>query len=179
MRAPFPRIRIPIQQRADRPMISRQWSSFQQLNCEELYEILRVRQEIFTVEQRCAYQDADGLDSSALHLQAWESDSGRRRIVGYLRVLPPSSRFAEPSIGRLLVIPALRRTGLARDLMEEALERIAVLHPGMPVRISAQWYLRNFYVSLGFTAVSAVYDEDGITHLDMLRLPEEQHRTER
>ena len=155
-------------------MISRQWSSFQQLNCEELYEILRIRQEIFTVEQHCAYQDADGLDSCALHLQAWESDFNRRRIVGYLRVLPPGSRFAEPSIGRLLVIPALRRSGLARDLMKEAVERIAALHPGMPVRISAQWYLQNFYASLGFTVISAVYDEDGIPHLDMMRLPEEQ-----
>jgi ElaA protein len=158
-------------------MISRQWSTFQQLNCEELYEILRIRQEIFTVEQHCAYQDADGLDCCALHLQAWDPDSSQRRIVGYLRVLPPGSRFAEPSIGRLLVIPALRRCGLGRDLMKEALERIAVLHPGIPVRISAQWYLQNFYVSLGFTAASVVYDEDGIPHLDMLRLPEEQPPT--
>lgn len=158
-------------------MISRQWSTFQHLNCEDLYEILRIRQEIFAVEQHCAYQDADGLDFCARHLQVWESDSSRRRIVGYLRVLPPESRFPEPSIGRLLVVPALRRCGLGRDLMEEALERIAVLHPGMPVRISAQWYLQNFYAGLGFTAASAVYDEDGIPHLDMLRLPEEQLRT--
>jgi ElaA protein len=152
-------------------MITKKWSSFQQLSPEELYEILRIRQQVFTVEQHCPYQDADGLDLCAWHLQAWDASTDRQRLVGYLRVLPPGSRFPEPSVGRLLVAPALRRHGLARRLMEEALSRIADLYPGMPTRISAQLYLRDLYHGLGFAASSPVYEEDGIPHLEMLRQP--------
>lgn len=150
-------------------MMRKKWSSFQQLSIEELYEILRIRQQVFTVEQRCPYQDADGLDLCAWHLQAFDAAADPPRLGGYLRVLPPGSRFPEPSIGRLLVAPELRHCGLARELMQEALSRIALLYPGMPTRISAQLYLRDLYRGLGFTASSPIYDEDGIPHLEMLR----------
>ncbi len=102
-------------------MTTMHWFSFNELSREDLYEILRVRQEVFTVEQNCAYQDADGLDQSAWHLMLRQPGPTGQRLVAYLRVLPPASRFREPSIGRLLTIPAVRRTGLARIIMLEAL----------------------------------------------------------
>ncbi len=150
-------------------MVSWQWSPFAQLSGEDLYQILSVRQEIFTVEQNCAYQDADGLDQCALHLMGWRQDLDHRRIAAYLRVLPPGTRFREPSIGRLLTIREVRGTGLGRAIMQRALVRLAILYPGIPIRISAQQYLESFYQGLGFTAVSAVYEEDGIAHLEMVR----------
>ncbi len=150
-------------------MVSWQWSSFAELNREVLYEILRVRQEIFTVEQNCAYQDADGLDQCALHLMGWKKDRAPNRLATYLRVLPPGSRFGEPSIGRLLTIREVRGKGLGRAIMQRALAQLAILYPGSPIRISAQQYLENFYHGLGFTAVSATYEEDGIAHLEMVR----------
>jgi len=151
-------------------MISWQWSAFNELRREELYEILRVRQEIFTVEQNCAYQDADGLDQCALHLMVWRKDLDHRQLAAYLRVLPPESRFREPSIGRLLTVRTARGTGLGRAIMHQALARLAVLYPGIPIRISAQQYLESFYQELGFTAASAIYEEDGIFHREMVRL---------
>lgn len=72
-------------------MIAWQWSAFDELSRDELYEILRVRQEVFTVEQNCAYQDADGLDQCALHLLQWHQSSEQRQLAAYLRVLPPAS----------------------------------------------------------------------------------------
>jgi ElaA protein len=152
-------------------MTTMHWLSFNELSREDLYEILRVRQEVFTVEQNCAYQDADGLDQCAWHLLCRQPDQAGQRLVGYLRVLPPASRFREPSIGRLLTISAVRRTGLARIIMLEALARIAVIYPGLPVCISAQHYLEHFYNSLGFYANSDIHDEDGIPHRHMLHPP--------
>ncbi|MDP3478249.1 MAG: GNAT family N-acetyltransferase [Desulfoprunum sp.] len=150
-------------------MISWQWSAFNELSREELYEILRVRQEIFTVEQNCAYQDADDLDQCALHLMGWRKTLDHRQLAAYLRVLPPESRFREPSIGRLLSVRTARGTGLGRAIMHQALARLAVLYPGIPIRISAQQYLESFYQDLGFTAASAIYEEDGIPHREMVR----------
>jgi ElaA protein len=152
-------------------MTTWQWSSFTELSCDDLYEILRVRQEVFTVEQNCAYQDADGFDQCAWHLFQWHLHSGQRQIPVYLRVLPPASRYQEPSIGRLLTVRTSRGKGLARAIMLEALQRIAALYPGMPIRISAQQYLEHFYKDLGFMAASGIYDEDGIPHREMLRSP--------
>jgi ElaA protein len=152
-------------------MTTMRWFSFNELSREDLYEILRVRQEVFTVEQNCAYQDADGLDQCAWHLLCRQPGSAEQSLVAYLRVLPPASRFREPSIGRLLTIPAVRRTGLARIIMLEALNLIATHYPGMPIHISAQHYLEHFYNSFGFYANSDIHDEDGIPHRHMLHPP--------
>jgi ElaA protein len=150
-------------------MISWHWAAFEQLALEELYEILQVRQQVFSVEQHCAYLDADGLDQCALHLMGRRKDPEYRQLVAYLRVLPPGSRFPEPSIGRLLTARPLRGTGIGRAIMHEALTRLAVLYPHSTVRISAQQYLEGFYQGLGFTAASGLYQEDGIPHREMVK----------
>ena len=128
----------------DSDMIGWRWCIFKELGRDELYEILRVRQEVFTVEQNCAYQDADGLDQSALHLIGWRERADGRQLVAYLRVLPPGSRFSEPSIGRLLTIHSMRGAGIGRTAMLEAIRKITDLFPGNGIRISAQKYLENF-----------------------------------
>jgi len=146
-----------------------QWSSFDQLTREQLYEILRMRQEVFTVEQDCAYQDADGKDPFAWHLCGWSDQSESPALLAYLRVVFPGEKYAEPSIGRVLTAASTRGSGLGRELMRRAMENTAREYPNTPVRISAQQYLERFYSGFGFERVSEPYDEDGIPHIEMLR----------
>ncbi len=145
-----------------------QWSCqpFAALSVSELYQILHWRQSVFVVEQSCAYLDADGLDLECLHLSLCNPQA---ELIAYARLLPPGLNGAEPAIGRVLVVPQYRRQQLARALMLCALDEIAQRFASMPVRISAQLYLQDFYQRLGFVATGAPYDEDGIPHIDMLR----------
>jgi ElaA protein len=146
-----------------------QWSRFQDLRPEHLYEVVRLREGVFIVEQKCAYPDADGRDPAAWHLLGWRERDGERRLVAYARVFEPGVRYPEGSVGRVVTAPEVRRTGLGRILMAEALRRLESLAPGQPIRLAAQRHLENFYSSLGFTTASAPYEEDGIMHVDMLR----------
>ena len=150
-------------------MIKWQWSSFDELSLYELYEILKIRQTIFIVEQDCAYQDADDLDQVAWHLIGWHEDAHKKNMVAYLRVVFPGKKFPEPSIGRVLVAPESRKTGLGKELTAEAIARIAEVYPKSAIRISAQQHLEKFYTDFGFKAVSKPYLEDGIPHIEMLR----------
>lgn len=142
-----------------------QISRFERLNNRDLYRILAARAAVFVVEQTCPYQDLDGMDSQAVHLWAEASDD---KLLAYARLLPPDTRFREPSIGRVLTIAEGRGWGLGRLLMIRALDEAAKAFPGNPVRISAQQYLEKFYNGLGFRTVSAPYLEDDIPHLEML-----------
>ncbi|GAA3547284.1 GNAT family N-acetyltransferase [Zobellella aerophila] len=139
---------------------------FEQLTREQLYRLLALRCQIFVVEQDCAYQDLDGLDilPDVLHVMAWER--GELRAAG--RILGPGVQTAEHVwIGRLVVVPAARGQGLARVLMQQAIEAATTHWPGYPLRLSGQVYIRDFYRSLGFVPVSDEYLEDGILHQDM------------
>lgn len=150
-----------------------QWQTFDQLSACELYHLLQLRQQVFVVEQRCPYLDADGLDEEAHHLLLYHHvDAGVARLVGCLRVLSPGKRFQTPSIGRLAVADSVRGQGLARLLMEQALNHTRLSFPGQDITISAQQYLQKFYERLGFISISSPYLEDGIAHRDMIhRLP--------
>ncbi|WP_428355902.1 GNAT family N-acetyltransferase [Methyloprofundus sp.] len=150
-------------------MIKWQWSLFDELSLHDLYEVLKVRQAVFVVEQGCAYQDVDELDQVAWHLIGWHEDAGFKKIVAYLRVVYPEEKFSEPSIGRVLVTPELRKSGLGKKLIAEAIVRISDEYPDSAIRISAQKYLEVFYSDFGFTTVSSIYEEDGIPHIEMLR----------
>jgi ElaA protein len=134
--------------------------SFAELTAGELYAIIALREQVFVVEQRCAYLDADGHDTHARHV--WAARGGVP--LAYLRVLPPGAKFAEASIGRVVVAPSARGTGLGRELMRRG---IAICDG--PIRIGAQAHLERFYRELGFETVSGPYDEDGIPHIEMLR----------
>ncbi|MDT8998592.1 GNAT family N-acetyltransferase [Paucibacter sp. APW11] len=135
-----------------------------------LYELLSLRAEVFVVEQRCIYQDLDGLDPDLWHLRGLDEASGQ--LLAYARLLPPGAKGAaqsEPMIGRVLTAPQARGSGQGRALMQQALLHCERLWPGQAVALSAQAHLQDFYASLGFVPCSAVYDEDGIAHIDMRR----------
>ena len=148
-------------------MIHWQWQPFAGLDTTTLYGIMVARQAVFVVEQHCAYRDADGRDPAAWHLVGRSSE---REVAAYLRVLLPGARFAEHSIGRVLTTAAFRGQGLGRELMLRGLARVAEQFGAVPIRIAAQAHLADFYGSLGFATVGGPYEEDGIPHIDMLRL---------
>ncbi len=138
---------------------------FDELTTLQLYALLVERVTVFVVEQNCAYPELDGLDPAALHLSAW---SRQGRPVAYARILGPGKRFAEPSIGRVLIVAGFRHLGLGRAVMRRAITAIRQRWPRSPIRLSAQQHLEHFYAGLGFVTVSPAYDEDGIAHIDML-----------
>jgi ElaA protein len=138
------------------------------LGTAELYAALAARQQVFAVEQQCAFLDADGHDAHAWHLLGWAGEPREQPLVAYLRVLDPGHKFAEPSIGRVLTLAPYRGVGLGRVLMLEGMARTAAAWPRRAIRIAAQQRLEAFYASLGFRVASPPYDEDGIAHIDML-----------
>ncbi len=144
------------------------WYSFKDFTNEELYDVLQLRQEIFVVEQDCAYLDCDGLDKICLHLVGWQTTGKKFPPVAYLRIVPPQSETKYPAIGRVLIHPNERATGLGRKLMKKCLAQLHKLYPDRAIRISAQQYLIDFYGSLGFQPSSEMYLEDGIPHLEMI-----------
>src|SRR6185295_12180009 len=90
-------------------------------------------------------------------------------LTAYLRLVPPGVRTPEVALGRVVVAPSARGTGLGRAIMREGLARCAQRYPGQPVKVSAQQHLEKFYNGLGFVTVGAPYDEDGIMHVDMVK----------
>lgn len=139
--------------------------SFQELNATELYEILKVRQEVFIVEQTCYYQDADDYDQKAIHL--WAEKEGK--IIAYCRFFAPGIKYQESSIGRVLTHPKYRSLSLGRHMMKLALDAIEKRFETKSCRISAQDYLLKFYESFGFKDTGKKYLEDDIPHTEMVR----------
>lgn len=135
------------------------------LDVKTLYEIIALRINVFILEQTCFYEELDHKDYNATHLYTLD-DKGTVRA--YLRILDPGVSYDELSIGRVLVAPSARGTGLGRELMLKALSYITEQYGEVPIRISAQAYLQRFYESLGFTPASEIYLEDGIEHLEMV-----------
>ena len=142
---------------------------FSELSTVELARIYRARQEVFVIEQQCAYLDADALDEVSSHVAAWSPEVVLP--LAYARVVNPGGKYAEPSLGRVVTTAQARGTGLGRELVRRALEHCALVFPGQAVRISAQERLERFYGEFGFTSVGAAYLEDGIPHVEMLRRP--------
>lgn len=136
---------------------------FNELTVEELYDILKVRSEVFVVEQNCVYNDQDGKDIDSIHIMIKEGN----KIMAYLRVIKPGVSYDNASIGRVLVTSEARKKGLARKIVCAGIDYIINSWNEDKITIGAQNYLRDFYESLGFEAVSEVYSEDGIPHLDM------------
>ena len=138
---------------------------FNDLSPSELYAILRLRSEVFVVEQNCAYQDADNKDQRAWHLMGWLDDN----LAAYTRLLPVGVTFAEASIGRVVTSPSVRGQDYGKELMRQSIEQLHRLVGVVPIRIGAQLYLKKFYESFGFVQASEMYLEDGIEHIEMIR----------
>ncbi len=144
-------------------MLNIQFKSFNELSNEEIYELFKIRSEVFVVEQNCIYNDFDNKDLEAIHLLVKED----KKIIAYLRILKKDVSFPDPSIGRVLVIKEKRGNGIARLILNKGIEFVFSQFSENAITISAQKYLKNFYCSLGFVPISGVYLEDGIPHLDM------------
>jgi ElaA protein len=142
-------------------------SAFDELATRELYEILRLRQEIFMVEQACAFLDNDRFDYAALHLQLFSNNE----LIGYARILPPNSIYKEASIGRVSVALHLRGKSLGRLVFDLSLKACFDAYPQEKIKIQAQSYLLEFYSSFGFTPITEGYYDTGILHHDMILLP--------
>lgn len=141
--------------------------NFQQLSISELYEILRLRAEVFVVEQNCPYQDVDDKDQDSYHL--WGMDNNK--MVVYARIVKPGVSYKEVSIGRVITHLDYRGKQLGTQLMQECLDFINTELGPQKIRISAQSHLNKFYLRLGFKPTGKEYLEDGIPHMEMLLQP--------
>ena len=135
---------------------------FDELSVGELYEILKLRAEVFVVEQDCVYQDIDGKDKGAWHVFLRDDDG----VEAYLRVLDKGVAFEEVSIGR--VVDRKRGQGFGKAVMEEGI-KVAVDKLGADrIKIVAQSYAEGFYAKMGFVTVSEEFMYDGIPHVYMI-----------
>jgi ElaA protein len=139
--------------------------SFEQLSRYELYDLLRLRCEVFVVEQNCVYQDMDLKDQKALHILGYF----KGELVAYTRLFNAGEYFEQPSIGRVLVKKKYRNRKWGHDLMEFSIKAIQDHYQSATIKISAQQYLEKFYNNLGFVTEGAPYLEDGIPHLAMIK----------
>ncbi|MBN9671600.1 GNAT family N-acetyltransferase [Roseibium aggregatum] len=148
------------------------WIEFTALGALEVHDLLKLRQDVFIVEQASLFADIDGKDPEALHFLIQETESGqetgRGAIAGAIRLFT-DKEAGEARIGRVVIAPQARGLGLGRFLMRAGIEKARELVPGCRILLSAQTYLEEFYRSFGFETVSEIYIEDGIPHVDMVR----------
>lgn len=137
------------------------------LGKEQLYAILKLRTEVFVVEQQCPYQEVDGrdLEGDTHHLMGWRDD----QLVAYLRLLDPVAQGGDVVIGRVVIAPEARGSGLGHELMGEALKQAEKQWPGVSIYLSAQAHLQGYYGRYGFVVVGEEYLEDDIPHIGMRR----------
>ena len=138
--------------------------TFSELTAEELYHVLRLRSEVFVVEQNCVFLDMDNKDFGCDHLMGWREN----KLLGYSRIVPPGISYVESSIGRIVSSPAARGAGVGRELVQQSIQVLYRLYGRRDIRIGAQYYLKEFYESFGFIQTGDIYPEDGINHIEML-----------
>lgn len=138
-----------------------------ELTVPELYALLKLRSEVFVVEQTCIYLDIDGDDllGENRHILGWQGDT----LVAYARILVSEEEVEPVTIGRVIVSPAVRGERLGYQLMERALATCQQRWPNRAVYLGAQAHLSGFYAHFGFVTVTDIYDEDGIAHVGMAR----------
>ena len=144
---------------------------FKELAVEELYDILRLRSEVFVVEQNCVFLDMDNRDHESYHLQG----RAEGNLIVYVRILPPGLAYDEPSIGRVVSSPSYRGKGAGIELMKTAIKETRRLFGNLSIMIGAQLYLKQFYENLGFNKCSEIYLEDDIDHIKMINNYEKEH----
>ena len=137
---------------------------YQDLGPDRLYEILKLRSEVFVVEQKCAYQDLDNKDEKALHLVGEKNN----KIIAYTRIFKKGDFFKNSSIGRVLVKKKYRNKDYGRKIMTSSIEKLKKDPKEEKIELSAQKYLLKFYSELGFEKVGEEYLEDNIPHVKMI-----------
>ncbi|WP_223636942.1 GNAT family N-acetyltransferase [Planococcus sp. 4-30] len=136
---------------------------FDDFTARELYGVLKLRVDVFVVEQNCPYPELDNLDQQSIHLLYVENGE----VLAYARLVPAGVKYELPSIGRVIVREDARGRGLAKQLLERSIDYIVGEWRAEAIQLQGQVYLQEFYQSFGFQAVSDSYDEDGIPHVDM------------
>lgn len=139
---------------------------FHELNVTQLYAIMRVRQEVFVVEQNCPYLDADGKDQKSWHVMGFDAEGD---CVVYARLLPKGVSYPDTtSMGRILTSSKVRGTGIGKIFMKKLMLYHEQLFGRNPIKISAQCYLLKFYQNFGFIENGESYLEDDIPHQEMI-----------
>lgn len=133
---------------------------FNELTVDELHAIYKLRVKVFVVEQNCAYPDVDDLDKDAIHVF-------NEGIKAYARIIPGKDFI---QIGRIVVEPDFRREGYGHAVLSKAIDYCQKNYPSTDIRVQAQAYLEDFYISFGFKSQSDVYLEDNIPHIDMVKV---------
>lgn len=139
---------------------------FDALTPHEMYDMLRLRSDVFVVEQNCVFLDLDNKDQKCHHLLLYNENT----LVAYARLVPPGVSYPNiMSIGRIVTSTEVRGTGVGKQLMELAISECYALFGNGPIKIGAQLYAEKFYNAFSFEQSSEVYDEDGIDHIEMIR----------
>lgn len=138
--------------------------NFPDLTLYELYALLRLRSEVFVVEQNCPYLDIDGKDLKGYHLMCWKEGE----LLACTRLFPAGVSYREMSVGRVATAYSVRRLGLGKELMQRSIAACYQLFGRAAIRIGAQLYLKKFYESFNFVQASQLYLEDGIEHIEMV-----------
>jgi ElaA protein len=146
-----------------------QWLTFDEISTPLLYTLLQLRQEVFVIEQKCLFLDADGKDPACVHGFGFRNGPTGSELIAHARIVPPGLAYPELSIGRVVTAANARGGGLGRTLMTETLNECQRRFPNQPITIGAQLYLQNFYESFGFVVIGTPYSEDDIMHVDMTR----------
>lgn len=137
---------------------------FHELSVHELYEVLKLRTEVFIVEQNCPYLDLDDKDLKCTHILYYEN----QKLLAYSRIVPPGISYPNfPSIGRVANHQTIRGKGIGKELMKYSIQKCNELYPNQDILISAQHYLLKFYNELGFNEEGEIYMEDEIPHIQM------------
>ena len=135
---------------------------FDELNIYELYKIMKLRVDVFVVEQNCPYQELDNIDQDALHIWFEEDD----KIIAYLRLFYKNERKKEVTLGR--VISLKRREGIASLLLEKGIKIARDDLAAKKIYLEAQTYAKSLYEKQGFKVISDSFFEDGIEHVKMI-----------
>lgn len=138
---------------------------FNELSVTELYKIVTLRNQVFVVEQNCAYLDTDDYDQEAYHILIWHENV----LVAYARIIKPGVKYTNSSIGRVVVNQNHRKLNLGHLLMTYAVKAVNELFKNCDITISAQAHLQHFYNKHGFETISDEYLEDNIPHVEMVR----------
>jgi ElaA protein len=140
--------------------------TFNELTLHELYEILKIRNEVFMIEQRIEYNDTDDIDFECIHIMFCEKSG---KVAAYSRAIPAGKIGKHAAFGRVCVRTEYRKTGLGRKLVAKVIDCIEDRFGENDIEIGAQAYLEKFYGSFGFKTVSDVFSIGGIDHVKMLK----------
>ena len=140
-------------------------SQFDKLTPEQLYKILKLRQDVFIIEQNCIYSDLDGYDSKAIHMLFLD----KNELAAYSRIFSPDIKYKnESSIGRIIVAKDYRKRTLGKELIRESISYCITNFSNRTIRIEAQAALEDYYSKLGFVSDSKIYSVDDIDHIQMI-----------